>query len=67
MKLYKIVGITEGSPTAKDELTLSDLKKAYKEAALKCHPDKNLNDKKATEKFIKLKDAFDQLTKGMQG
>ena len=38
-----------------------DVKKAYRDLSLRVHPDKNLGDKRANEKFVKVKDAYDHL------
>ncbi len=37
------------------------LKKAYRKVAMKCHPDKNLNDPDANRKFILVKCAYELL------
>lgn len=48
---YDILGI---SKTASD----ADIKKAYRQLALKYHPDRNQNDKAAEEKFKKISEAY---------
>ena len=52
---YAILGLQVGS-------TEAQIKKAYRQKAKECHPDKNPNDKQAAAKFIKLKEAFDFLS-----
>ncbi|XP_035458598.2 dnaJ homolog subfamily C member 17 [Spodoptera frugiperda] len=42
--------------------TESEIKKAYRKKALKCHPDKNPDDPKAAETFHALSDALEVLT-----
>ncbi|CAG5114306.1 Oidioi.mRNA.OKI2018_I69.chr2.g8366.t1.cds [Oikopleura dioica] len=53
---YAILGV---QPSA----TLKDITSAYRKLAKEKHPDKNPNDPRAKEKFIKLKEAFDFLQK----
>ncbi len=48
---YKILGIKKTAGT-------EDIKKAYRKLALKYHPDKNPDDKKAEEKFKKISEAY---------
>lgn len=40
------------------EASLSDIQRAYRLKALKLHPDKNINDSKASEKFHRLQEAY---------
>ncbi|KAF4548933.1 DnaJ C terminal domain-containing protein 5 [Elsinoe fawcettii] len=54
-KLYDRLSI---SPTASD----AEIKKAYKKAALKHHPDKNKDDPKSAEKFKEVSEAFEILS-----
>ncbi|ORX82859.1 DnaJ-domain-containing protein [Anaeromyces robustus] len=55
MEYYDILGI---KPTA----TQTEIKKAYRIMALKYHPDKNLNDEEAGEKFKKVSEAYQILS-----
>ena len=43
--------------------TLTEVKRAYKQLALKHHPDKNQNSKESSERFKKIKDAYDTILK----
>ncbi|KAL2179132.1 DnaJ domain-containing protein [Thermothelomyces heterothallicus CBS 202.75] len=54
-KLYNLLNV---SPTA----TQDEIKKAYRKAALKWHPDKNPGDNKAAEKFKEVSQAFEILS-----
>ena len=51
---YTVLGIPK---TATDK----EIKRAYRKAALKYHPDKNKGDKKAEEKFQKISEAYEVL------
>jgi len=55
MEYYDILGV---KPTA----TQAEIKKAYRVMALKYHPDKNLNDAEAGEKFKKVSEAYQILS-----
>eukprot|EP00434_Breviolum_minutum_P021933 symbB.v1.2.019361.t1/scaffold1564.1/size111405/12 len=48
---YKVLGIT-------NDAELDSIKKAYRQLALKWHPDKNDGDAAAGEKFKELAEAF---------
>jgi len=52
--LYNILGVTK-------ESSIDDIKKSYKNLALKCHPDKN-NSPDACEEFKKLAEAYSVLS-----
>ncbi|KAJ3307024.1 hypothetical protein HDV03_003351 [Kappamyces sp. JEL0829] len=54
-ELYDVIGV---APTA----TAAEIKKAYRTAAIKQHPDKNLDDPNANEKFQKLGEAYQVLS-----
>jgi len=53
--LYGLLGVTSTA-------TESEIKKAYRKSALKCHPDKNPDDPKAAALFIELSSALEILT-----
>jgi curved DNA-binding protein CbpA len=52
---YKILGVEEG-------VTKEALKKAYRRASLKYHPDHNPNDNDAEKKFVLVNCAYELLT-----
>lgn len=49
---YEILGVSK-------DLSQSELKKIYRDLALKYHPDKNPNDKYAEDKFKQISEAYD--------
>jgi molecular chaperone DnaJ len=52
---YEILGVTRNTPEA-------DIKKAYRQMALKFHPDKNPDNKEAEEKFKEAAEAYEVLS-----
>ncbi|CAJ1399881.1 unnamed protein product [Effrenium voratum] len=56
---YQVLGVADGT---RDQQTL---KRAYRQAALKWHPDKNPNDPHAAANFQKACNAFEQICKAL--
>jgi molecular chaperone DnaJ len=52
---YKVLDVARDAPEA-------DIKKAYRRAAMKLHPDRNPDDKDAEEQFKEVKEAYEVLT-----
>jgi len=50
----KILGVPEGSGK-------EDVKRAYRKASMKCHPDHNQDDAEATKRFVLIKCAYELL------
>ncbi|XP_072424000.1 dnaJ homolog subfamily C member 17-like [Chiloscyllium punctatum] len=55
LDLYSLLGVSE-------DATGKEIKKAYRQKALKCHPDKNPDNPKAVELFHQLSQALEVLT-----
>mmetsp|Transcript_4832 Transcript_4832/g.5635 ORF Transcript_4832/g.5635 Transcript_4832/m.5635 type:complete len:345 (-) Transcript_4832:1212-2246(-) len=51
---FRIIGVSRAA-------TDSEIRKAYKIAALELHPDRNIDDPNAEEKFLEFKEAYDKL------
>jgi DnaJ-class molecular chaperone len=51
---YKILGISE-------QATQEEIKRAYRQLSLKCHPDKNPGDNEAIGRFQKISEAYETL------
>jgi len=52
---YELLGVNENA-------SQEEIKKAYRTLSLKCHPDRNLNDNGAKEKFQALNQAYETLS-----
>ncbi len=52
----KLIGVQKGAPS-------SDIKKAYHQKALENHPDKNLDDPTAQERFLRIQGCYEGLIK----
>lgn len=55
MELYNLLGVTENATT-------DEIKKAYRQLALKYHPDRNPGDEKSEAYFKKITEAYDTLS-----
>ncbi|MBS1618308.1 MAG: J domain-containing protein [Bacteroidetes bacterium] len=53
---YKVLEVAESA-------TSDEIKSRYKELTLQYHPDRNQGDQSKADKFVKIKDAYEQLSK----
>ena len=51
---YKVLGVSEDADK-------KELKKAYRKASMKCHPDHNQDDAEATKRFVLVQCAYELL------
>ena len=58
---YKILGLTKNTKSTQEEI-----KSAYREQAKKYHPDVNVNNKNAEERFKDINEAYRTLSDPMQ-
>ncbi|MCJ7729053.1 MAG: DnaJ domain-containing protein, partial [Sedimentisphaerales bacterium] len=52
---YEVLGVSKNA-------SADEIKRAYRRMAIKCHPDKNPNDKEAETKFKECAEAYEVLS-----